>query len=109
MEVEFQTADLCRLCEDSRHAQRVLGAPCAKKLRARISDLISAPRLSDVTAGRPHALVGDREGQYALRLQGGIRLVLEPTDDPLPMRNPSGIDWPNVTAIRVVLIGDYHD
>lgn len=109
MELTFASADLKRTCEDSRFAQRRLGTDCAKKLQARLADLIAAARLGEVTAGKPHPLNGDREGQFSLSLSGGRRLVLAPTDDPLPKRCDGTIDWANVQSVRIVFIGDYHD
>lgn len=108
MELSFDTPDLKKVCEDSRFAQRKLGADCARRLRARLADLLAAPRLADVRAGKPHPLDGDRNGQFALSLAGGSRLVLVPADDPVPRQTTGQIDWPNVTAARIVFIGDYH-
>ena len=109
MEVSFDTADLRKVCEDSRIAQRKLGADCARRLQARLADLLAAPRLADVRAGRPHPLEGDRGGQFALSLVGGSRLVFVPGDDPIPTLSGGQVDWPNVRAARIVFIGDYHD
>ena len=70
---------------------------------------MAAARLGDIPAGNPHPLRGDRVGQFALRLSGGDRLVFDAQDDPVPTTIDESIDWKNVTSIRVVFIGDYHD
>jgi proteic killer suppression protein len=106
MQLEFATADLRVMCEDSRCAQRTIGAGSARRLQARLADLLAASTLGDVKAGRPHPLRGDREGQYALSLSGGCRLVLIPIDDPIPRIGDGSVSWANVTAARIVFIGD---
>lgn len=88
---------------------RTLGAVIARKLRARLSDLEEAAHVQELVAGRPHPLHGDRSGQFALDLHGGVRLVFEPLQQPPPQKEGGGIDWQAVDAIRIVYIGDYHD
>jgi toxin HigB-1 len=65
--------------------------------------------MSQVRRGNPHPLKGDFAGCIALNLDGGKRLVLEPANAPVPRRADHSIDWPAVTAVTVVYIGDYHD
>lgn len=109
MELAFANRSLETTCEDPRSAERQLGRASAKKLRSRLADLMAATRLDDVKTGYPHPLKGDRDGQFALRLSGGHRLVFEAADDPVPETAEGAIDWRNVTSIRIVYIGDYHD
>ena len=109
MEVTYLNSQLKKLCDKSREAQKKLGANCAKKLRTRLADLQAAESVTDLVAGKPHPLKGDRLGQYAVRLDGGRRLVFEPANESLPRKEDGGIDWSEVTAVRIVFIGDYHD
>lgn len=108
MDILFATVDLERLCLEERRAKKELGGPCAKKLRTRLADLAAARNVTDLVAGHPHPLQGDRRGQFALRLHGGYRLVFEPAQLPAPLHD-GAIDWSQVTAVRIVFIGDYHD
>lgn len=85
------------------------GMPCAKKLMARLADLQAAETLEDIVAGRPHPLERDRQGQFAVNLHGGVRLVFESDDDPVPIKDDGTIAWHEVTKICIVFIGDYHD
>lgn len=89
--------------------QKKLGAPGARKLRARLADLMAATTMTDVKRGSPHPLKGDFAGCLALDLHGGMRLVVEPADDPVPKNDDGSIDWSSVAAVTVVHIGDYHD
>ena len=109
MRILFENDDLESLCANERRQKRELGATCAKKLRTRLADLMAAARVSDLVAGRPHPLRKDREGQFAVDLEGGRRLVFEPADDPVPRRDDAAIAWERVTEVRIVYIGDYHD
>ena len=109
MEILFESAKLQKLCESRKEMQRVLGADCARKLRTRLADLLAADTVAELEAGKPHPLKSDRAGQFALSLQGGMRLVFEPADEPIPRSDNGAIDWAQVTKVRVVLIGDYHD
>lgn len=108
MDIGFQDDDLARLCNDSRIAERRLGSNSAKRLRARLADLRAATVVTELVAGSPHPLTGDRLGQFSLRLHGGHRLVFRPARDPIPFLRDGGIDWNSVTAVTIVEIGDYH-
>ncbi len=109
MDIDFANLDLRSVCENPRNATRMLGAPSAKKLQGRLADLVSVARLGDLPAGKPHPLKGNRLGEFAISLSGGHRLVLEASDDPIPITPNDVTDWPNVTSVRIVFIGDYHE
>jgi len=109
LEIEIPDDRIRKLCEQQKAAVRKLGKPCSRKLRTRLADLSAVVSVRELEAGRPHTLKGDRSGQFSLDLQGGIRLVFEPANDPVPHRPDGGIDWIRVTRVRIVFIGDYHD
>ena len=109
LDIGFLDGRVRRLCTDSRWAERKLGKPCAKKLRARLADLQAAAHVAELPAGRPHPLKGNRAGQFALSLHGGKRLVFEPNHNPVPQLPNGGVAWIQVTRINIVFIGDYHD
>ncbi len=109
MKINFKDKKLREMCEKQAVAEKKLGAVCARKLRTRLSDLDSAERVTDLMAGNPHPLKGDRQGQFALHLTGGWRLVFSPDNAPCPARPDGGIDWSRVTIVCIEYIGDYHD
>jgi hypothetical protein len=47
-------------------------------------------------------------GQFSLALDGGRRLILE-SADPGAVLADGATDWPAVTSVNVIEIGDYHD
>lgn len=97
------------LCESATTADRKLGRKCAKSLRKRLADLAAARSVSELVAGHPHPLRGDRKGQFAINLEGGRRLVFRPTEEPPPLSADDAVDWSRVDNITIVFIGDYHD
>lgn len=109
METLYASRDLEELCTDARKAQKALGQAGFRKLRARLADLAAARCVTELVAGRPHPLRGDREGQFAVDLDGGRRLVFEPVERPIPRADDGGIAWGRVAAVRIVEIGDYHE
>ena len=109
MEIHFKDKKIRELCEKRAVAEKKLGAPCARKLRTRLDDLVAATRVTDLVAGNPHPLKGDRHGQFAVDLAGGFRLVFVPKHDPCPVKEDASIDWSQVTIVDIEFIGDYHD
>ena len=109
MDIQFKDQKLQKLCEQAALAKKSLGADCAKKLQARLSNLMAAQTVGELIAGNPHPLKGDRSGQFSLKLHGGKRLVFEPAEDPVPLDQDGAIAWSKVTQIRIIFIGDYHD
>jgi len=75
LRIVYDNKDLEQLCLRDRLQKKQLGQSGARKLRARLADLLAAPRVTDLIAGHPHPLTGDRAGQFALGLDGGRRLV----------------------------------
>lgn len=109
MEIRFKDKKLRELCEKQTVAKKKLGDVCARRLRTRLADLQAVDHVSELTVGNPHPLKGDRQGQFALDLAGGWRLVFAPANDPIPLTVNDAIDWSQVTIVSIEYIGDYHD
>lgn len=109
MQINFKDKKVRELCEKQAVAVKKLGHVCARKLRSRLDDLEAAGQVTDLVAGNPHPLKGDRDGQFAVDLAGGFRLVFAPDHDPVPQRPQGGIDWSQVCIVCIEYIGDYHD
>ena len=108
MKLTFVSPNVEALCRQPKLATRTLGALSAKKLQLRLTELFNADNVSELMAGRPHPLAGDRKGEFAVDLQGGDRLVFRSSHQP-PLVKPDGsIDWGNVRAITIVELGNYH-
>lgn len=109
MQIDYKDEKLRKLCLVNREAVKKLGVDGAKKLQARLSDIEAAAHVQELIAGRPHPLLGDRNGQFSLTLAKGIRLVFGPNHNPAPEKKYGGIDWAQVTSVTIIFIGDYHD
>ena len=109
MEVRYKDKKIRELCEKQAVAEKKLGAASARKLKVRLVALEAAARVTDLVAGNPHPLKGDRLGEFALDLAGGWRLVFAPAHDPCPTRPDGGIEWSQVMIVSIEYIGDYHD
>lgn len=108
MEIRYKDKKVRELCESKVVADKKLGAASARKLKVRLLALEAAARVTDLVAGNPHPLKGDRLGQFALELAGGWRLVFAPANDPCPARPDGSVEWSEVTIISIEFIGDYH-
>ncbi len=109
MELRFKNKGVREICEKRAVAVKKLGDVGARKLRTRLADIEAAEKVTDLQAGHPHPLKGDRLGQFALDLSGGWRLVFAPANEPIPRNPDASIDWSHVTIVSVEYIGDYHD
>ena len=110
MDILFATPQLRDVANDTRLLQRKYSADAARKIRRRLDDLLAATCLQDLYRGpgRLHELVGNRRGQLAMEITGGLRLIFEPANVPLPLKTDGGLDWSMVTQIRILELEDYH-
>lgn len=37
------------------------------------------------------------------------RLIFEPANDPIPLKEDGGLDWKNITAVNIIGIEDTHE
>jgi len=76
-----------------------------------LNELAAAETLEDMRqlpGARCHELAGDLTGQLAVDLAHPYRLVFSPDHDPLPTKDDGGLNWPEVTAICIESVVDYH-
>ena len=64
--------------------------------------------IKKIPAARCHQLTGDHDGELAVDISKNYRLVFEAYHDPLPKKTDGGLDWKQVTVIRILRIEDYH-
>ncbi|MCY4616218.1 MAG: plasmid maintenance system killer [Chloroflexi bacterium] len=98
MQVRFHTRRLERCAGHLAAAVRAWGPEVGRRYIERVQLLQEAPGLEalyDISTLRLHPLRGDRRGQFAMRLTGRMRLIVE-----------SGLEEGSVTVVEVV---DYHE
>jgi len=111
VDVSFSTVKLQKLCSSEKAIIRAFGPECAKRLQRRLAELAAVHALADMMAlpqARCHALVGGRNGQFAVDLKHPKRLVFEPADDPLPKKDDGGLDLKAIHSVRILEVVDYH-
>jgi len=109
VKIEFATLDLQDICENDKLMKKKFGNPCAIKLKTRIADLQAATYVSELTSGKPHPLKYKRLGQFSLTVSGGLRLIFECGNNPIPRTDDNAVDWNQVTVVRILCIEDYHE
>lgn len=100
MRVSYSSKQLRKECTDEREMKRQRG-PLASKLRLRINALEAATSMADLQSmdplGRWHQLTANRAGQWASKLSGNWRLVVEEANGDA-----------GEVAVLVIEIEDYH-
>lgn len=112
MDILFSSKKFNKECNDNRLLIKKHGARRARKIRTRLDDLRAAANLDMIRPpfpGRCHELKGDRAGQFSLDLNHPYRLIFEPANNPLPRKEDGGLDWKNITAIRILGVEDTHE
>ena len=110
MRIEFKTNKLKKQLTDPRELVKALGQR-AKKAKQRMEEFKAAENLAVIATlpgPRCHELTGDHAGQLAVDISGNYRIVFEPYHDPIPEKDNGGLNWEQVTAIRILQIEDYH-
>jgi proteic killer suppression protein len=108
MQITYASKTIKRLCEEDKHQRKQLGENRAKRLRARIRELRAVENVKKLLYGNPHPLIGDRAGQFSVDLDGPMRLLFEPIDQPPPTLSSGGIDWQQVCSVCILEIEDTH-
>ena len=112
MDIIFSTANLKKECCDSKLLQRRHGPERAQRIRRRLDELRAANNLEEMRflpQARCHELHGDRAGQISLDLDHPYRLIIVPAHDPVPVRDDGGLDWLQITAVRILEITNTHE
>lgn len=110
MRIEFKSKKLKKQLTDPRELVKALGQR-AKKAKQRMEEFKAADSLAEIatlSGPRCHELKGDYAGQLAVDISGNYRIVFEPHHNPIPEKEDGGLDWKQVTAIRILQIEDYH-
>ncbi len=84
----------------------------AKLVSQRKKELEAAPTLEtirNIPGANCHELKGNLKGSLAVDISGNHRIIFEPCNNPIPVKDDGGLDWRKVTEILISAIGeDYH-
>lgn len=111
MDIVFKDEKFEKECNNQRLLGKNQGAVRAKKIRLRLDDLRDANSLEEMRnlPGRCHELLYDRAGQLSLDLDHPYRLIFVPAHEPIPLKSDGGLDWKQVTAIKILGVEDTHE
>ncbi len=113
MEIQFDNAQIRKLCNDHKLLERKLQRKRAEFAAARLQQLTHVENLAQMNQfpqARCHPLLrGGRKGQLAVWVDNKFRIVFEPANEPRPTKEDGSLDWEQVTAIKIIEIVDYHD
>ena len=110
MEISYKNNKLEKQLTDPKKMKKAFGV-MAKKVNQRMKELKSAENLETMRflpAARCHELSGDMKGELAVDVSGNYRLIFEPDHNPTPVKDEGGLDWQQVTKIRMITVEDYH-
>jgi len=113
MHLSFSSRRLEKQLNEDRAMVKAFGPKRAKRLQVVLTALQAAPNLGIFAPPfspphRCHELTGNRKGKLSLDLDGPYRLILSPAQNPLPERPEGGLDWGQVTAIKIHGVEDTH-
>ena len=111
MKIDFLNQKDKAFFESSKQVTKEHGPENAKKLKHRLDDLDAAQcmEVMRVLPGHWEELKNDRAGQFSVRLQGGLRLIVKPQKQPPPTKPDGGLDWAAIDSIYIIEMVDYHD
>lgn len=98
LQLSFTDTEIQQLCECRIAAEKALGHQAARLLRARLADLCSAEKISEVIAGAPKP--GGRS-TLVIALHPPHNLVLTPAMNPIPTKDDGETDWDAIESFYV--------
>ena len=105
MQLLFANSQIEKICTSPERAVKKYGERFARILLERLRQMSEAKDIETLTRipGHYHPLTADRKGQWACRLQGGLRLVFVPgACGEMVIKE---ITDPTLTILKIV---DYH-
>ncbi|HXF63242.1 MAG TPA: hypothetical protein VNK95_16565 [Caldilineaceae bacterium] len=94
MDVFFESKRLAKLLQSPKQMTRAFGAENATLIQRRLENLHIARNLEEARhlPGELHELSSVRVGTLAIRLRGGLRLLIAPADEPAPRKPDGGLE-----------------
>lgn len=111
MDISFSNSKLEKECSDTKTLVRKYGPRCASLIAQRLNELRASATLDDMKfypRARCHELTGNLKGSLAVDAEHPYRIIFEPDHNPPPTKPDGGLDWGQVTAVRIIDIMDYH-
>ena len=100
MDITYTSKKLEKICENKKVAVKTYGPDMAKKITMRLNEIGASDTVEEMIQyqiGRCHALVGDRQGEYAVDLVQPFRLIFTKDDE-----------TKQIKVVKIMEITDYH-
>jgi len=111
LEIFFANKKLERQLTDPAEMVKSFNKDRAKRISQRLDEIRAAQNLEvlrTIPMANCHELTQDRKGQLAVDVAKNFRLIFEPHHNPRPSKVDGGLNWSQVTAIKILAIDDYH-
>ena len=109
MKISYANKKLEGICTDEKKC-KIFRSDIVRGVKLRHNALETADSMEDLKdldpGGRWHQLCGDREGQWAGKLNKNYRIIVEPTDGGLKITKVEQAG--RETSVTVLSIVDYH-
>lgn len=114
MDIAFKNKKLGKSFIEGKELEKVHGVKRASKIRVRMKELRAAESLMDFwppfsPPSRCHELKGKLKGHFSVDLDHPYRLIFTHNYEDAPLKQDGGIDWVQVTFIRIIGIEDTHE
>ena len=110
MQISYKNKKLCKQLTQSKKLEK-LGTRRAKLVERRLSEMKAVENLAilkQIPGPRLHPLVGNRQGQLSVDLDGQYRLIFIP--DTNSIHELLGRwDWERINKVKIMEIADPHE
>ncbi|MBU1124864.1 MAG: type II toxin-antitoxin system RelE/ParE family toxin, partial [Candidatus Omnitrophica bacterium] len=92
MDIYFSSDKLMAIFNDESKLRRKYGQ-LTDKIQQRMAELRAANSLSEISQFPParcHELKGSSKGKFAVNVSSNYRLIFEPSNDPIPVKEDGG-------------------
>lgn len=110
MKITYKSKKLENSLTTDKGLSKEYGA-LAKKIKQRISQLLAAENLSNISklpVLRLHAYEGNRKGEWSIDIFKNWRIIFEIDQDPIPTLQDGGVDLVKVIKIKAISVEDPH-
>jgi len=111
MLVSYKNKKLEKECCDIKLLRRRWGEEQSKLIARRLGELKAADNLETLRKLhqlRAHELKGNRAGQISLDVKHPYRLLIIPDHDETPFKKDGGLDWQEITKVKILGVEDIH-
>jgi len=111
MEIIFISERFQEFCSDKSKLTRRYGDVNAGRIHQRIAEMLAVDNLAQLyilPGPRCHELHGNRKGHFAVDINGELRLIFIPADNPIPHKPDGGILLKKVTMAQVIEISRHY-